>query len=68
MAKLKEGEFIEQLKAQEKVKVRIPLREDEKAGAFEVVSINGHIYQIRKGEDVEVPVGVRAILIKSGRI
>lgn len=68
MAKLKEGEFIEQLKAQEKVKVRIPLREGEKPDAFEVVSINGHIYQIQKGKDVEVPVGVRAILIKSGRI
>ena len=64
----KEGAFIEELKEQEKVMVRIPLKEGDEEGAFEVVSINGHIYQIAKGEDVQVPVAVRAILVKSGRI
>lgn len=66
--KKKEGAFIEELKKQDKISVCIPLRDDDEEGAFEVVSINGHIYQIKKGVDVEVPVAVRARLKKSGRI
>lgn len=64
----KPGSFINELKKQKKVIVRIPLRDDDEEGAFEVVSINGYIYQIKKGEDVEVPIEVKARLKKSGRI
>ena len=64
----KPGEFVKELKKQDKVKIRIPLRDDDEEGAFEVVAINGHIYQIKKGEDVEVPVTVKARLVKAGRI
>jgi hypothetical protein len=64
----KSGEFVKELKKQDKVKIRIPLRDDDEEGAFEVVAINGHIYQIKKGEDVEVPVVVKARLVKAGRI
>ena len=64
----KPGAFVDELKKQDKVKIRIPLREEDEEGAFEVVAINGHIYQIKKGEDVEVPVEVRARLVRSGRI
>ena len=62
------GSFIDKLKKQKKVTISIPLRDDDEEGAFEVVSINGYIYQIKKGEDVEVPVEVKKRLTKSGRI
>ena len=64
----KPGSFVDELKKQTKVTICIPLRDNDEEGAFEVVSINGHIYQIKKGEDVEVPVEVKARLKKAGRI
>ena len=66
MAKKNENElaFIEVLKAEPKVKIRIP-QKDEKDTDDVPVSINGHIYQIKKGEFVEVPESVAQILINA---
>lgn len=71
----------EELKAQDKVKVRLPLdpqrrkqlESDLENGKkvewpFQVVSINGHIYQIQLGKEVEVPKSVAEVLEQAGLI
>ena len=42
------------------VKIRLPLTRNEKEAAF--VGLNGKTYLIKRGVDVEVPVGVAEIL------
>lgn len=49
----------------EKVKVLIPYVPGE--DPEQVVGLNGKLYKIRKGETVEVPVGVAKILENSGK-
>jgi hypothetical protein len=69
------------LKTQPKVKVRLPLeqkkrQELEQAQAagkkvewpYQVVQINGYIYQIQLGQSVEVPESVAEVLEQSGLI
>ena len=66
----------QQLDAMEKVTVRIPLPTDitkeeaikMKHPPYVPVGINGYTYQIRRGEDVAVPVAVAAILRDAGFI
>lgn len=69
------------LKDQPKVKIRIFLPKDEKdkleaakesgkkvEWPFEIVSVNGHNFQIQKGIEVEVPQTVAEILEQAGLI
>lgn len=46
--------------AEKKVKIRLPLTRNEKEDVF--VGLNGKTYLIKRGVDVEVPVGVAEIL------
>jgi cytochrome b involved in lipid metabolism len=50
-----------------KEKVRI-MKSSNPNDTFVPVSINGYVYQIKRGEDVEVPNEVRNILIEAGYI
>lgn len=72
---------IELLNEQPKVKVKIFLAPDERKKLetakesgknvewpYEVVAINGHIYQIQRGMEVEVPQTVKEILEGAGLI
>jgi hypothetical protein len=72
---------IQLLNEQPKAKVRIFLPPDERKKLetakengknvewpFETVSVNGHIYQIQRGVDVEVPQTVKEILENAGLI
>lgn len=52
----------------EKVKVTIPKDPVNKNDSFVPVSINGYIYQIKRGEEVEVPKEVARILKEAGYI
>lgn len=45
---------------QKKVTIRLPLTRTEKEDVF--VGINGKTYLIRRGEEVEVPANVAAVL------
>ena len=47
-------------KAPKKVKIKIPLTRTEKDDVY--VCLNGKSYQIKRGEEVEVPAGVAEIL------
>jgi hypothetical protein len=72
---------IELLNEQPKAKVKIWLSQEDRkkletakeAGKqvewpFETVSVNGHIYQIQRGVEVEVPQTVKEILENAGLI
>lgn len=61
MLKKNEFAFIDKIKAEPKVRIRIP-KKGETDNDDVPVSINGHIYQIKKGEFVEVPQSVADIL------
>lgn len=71
----------EELKNQEKVTIRLPLPQDqlnklraaEEAGKevqwpYQVVAINGYVYQIQLGKTVEVPKSVAEVLEQAGHI
>lgn len=71
----------ELLAEQPKRKIKLHLPQEEKAKLtaaqengkqvswpFEVVSVNGHIFQIQKGVEVEVPQTVAEILEQAGLI
>jgi hypothetical protein len=71
----------EELKNQEKVKVRLHLPPDQKQKLeaamaqgkeiqwpYQVVAINGYIYQIQLGKTVEVPKSVAEVLEQAGLI
>ena len=47
-------------KTEEKVKVKLPLTRTEKEPVY--VARNGHTYRIKRGIEVEVPVGIAKIL------
>lgn len=53
------------LKAQEKVKIRIPRMPDSRDDVVEC-GVNGHMYCIKRGETVEVPVSVKLVLENCG--
>lgn len=59
--KRNENAFVDELKAEPKVRIRIPKKDEHDNGCVPV-SINGYIYQIKKGENVEVPLSVEKIL------
>lgn len=61
MAKKDEFAFIEEIKAEPKVRIRIPKKSETDIDDVPV-SINGHIYQIKKGEFVDVPQSVALLL------
>lgn len=50
----------------EKVKVKIPLERDKKEDVF--VALNGKTYLIKRGKEVEVPIGVAKILEHSEKM
>ncbi len=50
----------ETVKTTKKVKIKLPLSRNEKEDVF--VGLNGKTYLIKRGEEVEVPVGVAKIL------
>ena len=56
------------VKKQEKVKIVIPKDPINKNDSFVPVAINGYIYQIKRGETVEVPKEVARILKEAGYI
>lgn len=47
---------------------QVPAASTDMQLADEVVQINGHTYQIKRGEDVEVPQSVYDVLVQAGRI
>jgi hypothetical protein len=47
---------------------QVPETSTDKRLPDETVTINGYTYQIRRGEDVEVPESVAEVLRQSGRI
>lgn len=51
-----------------KIRIRKDMGQDPKAPNYETVCVNGHLIQIRKGFDVEVPETVRDILAEAGLI
>lgn len=53
------------LEAQPKVAIMIPLSPGEVAGSTESVILNGHRYNIRKGEYVHVPEQVAQVIMES---
>ena len=55
-------------KQEEKVKIVIPKDPINKNDSFVPVAINGYIYQIKRGETVEVPKEVARILKEAGYI
>ena len=67
MAKKDEMAFVDDLKKQEKRRIRIPKKNDKDNG-FVPVSITGYIYQIKKGEWVEVPLEVARTLEEANYI
>ena len=52
--------------AEKKVKIRLPLTRNEKEDVF--VGLNGKTYLIKRGVDVEVPVGVAEILERKDKM
>ena len=56
------------LKKEEKVKIKIPVDQLNKNDDSVPVVINGYIYQIKRGERVEVPEVVANILEEAGYI
>lgn len=60
---LRQGE--DSLKKQEKVKIRIPRMPDSRDDVVEC-GVNGHMYCIKRGETVEVPVSVKLVLENCG--
>ncbi len=46
--------------SEEKVKIKIPLTRTEQDDVY--VALNGKTYLIKRGEEVEVPVGVKEII------
>ena len=56
------------LKAEEKVKIKIPVDQLNKNDDSVPVVVNGYIYQIKRGERVEVPEVVANILEEAGYI
>lgn len=56
------------LDAEEKVSFMCPLAPEEKAGAEEIVQVNGWKYTIKKGHMVEVPRTIAAMLARKYRI
>ncbi len=59
------NDVLKKIKATGTTRVRIPLLDGEKKGAFVTVGINGCLFQIMKGESVEVPKAVEKVLINS---
>ena len=61
----------EELAAQPRIKVKlyqVPEGSTDRPLPDEVVSINGYTYQIKRGEEVEVPESVHAVLQQAGRL
>lgn len=54
--------------SKDKVSIRIPFDAMNKEDSYVPVCINGYIYQIKRGEDVEVPTQVRQLLCDAGYI
>lgn len=52
----------------EKKKITIPMDQLNKKDSFVPVSINGYIWKIKRGVEVEVPVEVARILKEAGYI
>lgn len=60
---------VEELNAMPKVKVRlyqVPKDSSDEKLPDQTVAINGHVYQIQRGETVEVPEEVANILSEAG--
>lgn len=53
-------------KTEETRVVRLPLTREKQKDVF--VSVNGRNFQIKRGEDVEVPVAVYEVLLNSQRM
>lgn len=61
----------EELADQPKRRIRlhqVPVAAGDPPMPDETVCINGYIYQIKRGEDVEVPESVYQVLVQAGRI
>lgn len=56
------------LKVEDKVKIKIPLDKNNKEDLVVPVCINGYVYQIKRGERVEVPQTVADILEEANYI
>lgn len=54
------------LKAEPKRTIMLPLRDEKEADVF--VALNGSRYQIKRGEEVEVPESIYKILIESQKM
>ena len=52
-------------KKEKKYKVFLPLIDGENAPTEQFVGFNGKAYRIKRGEEVEVPVGVYNVLMDS---
>lgn len=65
MLRLKE-ETAELLALEPKRRIRLQKSTNPKAPNYETVQINGYLFQIMRGVDVEVPEGVYQILVQSG--
>lgn len=62
VAKKNELAFVDEIKAEKKIPVRIPIGRGNDTSDV-TVSINGHIWQIKRGELIEVPESVYMILV-----
>lgn len=57
------------LPAEERKKLEAAIENDKKVEwPYETVQINGHMFQIQKGKDVEVPQSVAEVLEQAGLI
>lgn len=56
------------LEAQPKVTVRLPKINDPNVPNYETVQVNGYLYQIMRGQDVQVPRAVKDILAEANII
>ena len=58
----KQKTFKEYLDSEEKEKIRIPVDKQNQKDLFVRVGLNGVVYQIKRGETVEVPKSIVQIL------
>ena len=57
-----------EINKQDKIKIKIPIDKQNKTDSVVPVCINGYIWQIKRGESVEVPEVVADILTEAGYI
>lgn len=58
----------DELKKSDKVTIKIPIDKQNPKDLIVPVAINGYIYQIKRGEKVQVPEAVESILEEAGYI